>query len=61
MNSKLGGTSTKNVMKMIKKYKKRNEMRIVLVVIGILILGGCGKKSNPKYQNSIKKINTSIS
>tara|TARA_B100000401_G_scaffold378444_1_gene279427 strand:- start:133 stop:246 length:114 start_codon:yes stop_codon:yes gene_type:complete len=37
-------------------------MRIVLaLVIGILILGGCGKKSNPKYQNSINKINTSIS
>ena len=37
-------------------------MRIVLaLIISILILGGCGKKSNPKYQNSINKINTSIS
>ncbi len=37
-------------------------MKIILVlVVGALILGGCGKKSNPKYKTTINKISMSIS
>jgi hypothetical protein len=32
-------------------------MKILLIlIVGILILEGCGKKSDPKYQSEIRKI-----
>ena len=59
MNSKksYGGTSAANVRAMIKKYKKRGKMKIlVLICIIILTLSGCGKKSEPKYQGKFNHI-----